>query len=156
MLNHAGKSYITHRKQLCLPLDTDMSHRRQLYYPLVYLFCMLFRLGSGSTDAVGKQSKQRSGILKRNEESASSVFHSIWLCFYFKMSHNILVTCLLGRLYQNISPSVTRKPWLVMSPSAFGIGWHNAPRLSCLLGANILVCYPRSHVIYGLYTVRKW
>ena len=29
------------------------------------------------------------------------------------------ITCLLGPLYQNISPSVTRKPWHSMSPSAF-------------------------------------
>ena len=27
----------------------------------------------------------------------------------------------------------------VMSPSAFGIGWHNAPGLSCYIGANVLV-----------------
>ena len=26
--------------------------------------------------------------------------------------------------------------------------WHNAPGLSCHLGADILVCHPRSHVIY--------
>ena len=32
--------------------------------------------------------------------------------------------------------------------SNFGIGWHNAPGLSCQLGADILVCLPRSHVIY--------
>ena len=44
--------------------------------------------------------------------------------------------------YQNISPEVTRKPWRVMSPSAFGIGWHNAPGLSCPRGANILVKSP--------------
>ena len=44
--------------------------------------------------------------------------------------HITYITCLLGRLYQNISPSVTRKPWCVTSPSAFGIGWHNPPGLS--------------------------
>ena len=32
-------------------------------------------------DAVAKQSKKRSGILKRNEEPTSSVFHFAWLCF---------------------------------------------------------------------------
>ena len=30
MLNHAGNSYITRRKQLCHPPDTVMSHRIQL------------------------------------------------------------------------------------------------------------------------------
>ena len=58
------------------------------------------------------------------------------------------ITCLLRRLHQNINPSVTRKPWRVMSPSTFGIGWHNASGPSCHLGADILVCHPRNHVIY--------
>ena len=94
MLNHAGNSYtcITHRKRLCHPPDTVMSHRRQLYHPFVYMVCILIRSGSRSNDAVAKQSKYRSGILKRNEESRSSVFHSIWLCFYLKMSHIIYHT----------------------------------------------------------------
>ena len=69
-----GYSYVTQ--------DTVLS-------PLVYLFCILIRLGSRSNNAVAKLSRQRSGILKRNEESTSSVFHFIWLCFYWKMSHNI-------------------------------------------------------------------
>ena len=34
--------------------------------------------------------------------------------------------------------------WLL----AEGRGRHNTPGLSCHLGANILVCRPRSHVIY--------
>ena len=63
------------------------------------------------------------------------------------------ITCLLGRLYQNISPSVIRKPLRVMSPSAFSNGWHNAPVLSCHLGTDILACHPRSHVIYVYYNV---
>ena len=79
MLNHAGNNYIIHRKQLCHPPDTVLSHRKQLYHPLVYLFCILIRSGSKSNVAVAKQSKQRSGILKRNKESTSSVFHFIWL-----------------------------------------------------------------------------
>ena len=49
--------------------------------------------------------------------------------------------------YQNISPSVTQKPWRVMSPLAsvditFGIGRHNAPGLSCHRGVDILVKSP--------------
>ena len=38
--------------------------------------------------------------------------------------------------------------FLYLKQTAFGIGWHNAPGLSCHLGADILVCHPRSHVIY--------
>ena len=56
----------------------------------LYLFCMLIISGSRSNDAVAKQSKQRSGILKRNEEFTSSVFHFIWICFCcLKLSHSI-------------------------------------------------------------------
>ena len=47
MLNHAGNRCITRRIQLCHPPDTVTSHRRQLYQPLVYLFC-IFRIRSGS------------------------------------------------------------------------------------------------------------
>ena len=36
------------RKQLCHPPDTFLSHRIQLYDPLVYLFCERMRLGSRS------------------------------------------------------------------------------------------------------------
>ena len=90
MLNHAGNSYFYRPKQLCHPPDTVMSHRIQLYLPLVYLFCILIRSGSRSNVAVANQSKlQRSGFIKRNKESTSSVFHFIWLRFYLKMSHNI-------------------------------------------------------------------
>ena len=75
MLNHAGNSFITHRKQL--------------YHPLVYLFCILIRSGSRYNIAVAKQSKQRTGLIKRNKEHTSSVFHFIWFRFYLRMSHNI-------------------------------------------------------------------
>ena len=34
-----------------------------------------------------------------------------------------------------------------------GIGWHNAPGHLCHLGADILVCHPRRHVILIMYTV---
>ena len=81
LLNHAGNSYITRRKQLCHPPDTVMSHRIQLYHPLVYLFCILIRSGSRSNVAVAKQSKQRSGIINRNKEYTSSVFHLIDFVF---------------------------------------------------------------------------
>ena len=43
-----------------------MSHRRQLYHPLVYLFCILIRSGS-RFNAIAKQTEER------NEESTSSV-----------------------------------------------------------------------------------
>ena len=50
--------------------------------------------------------------------------YSILFDFVFILKcHITYITCLLGRLYQYISPSVTRKPWRVMSPSAFGIGY---------------------------------
>ena len=67
--------------------------------------------------------------------------------------HITYITCLLWRLYQNINPSVTRKPWRIMSTDAKGDvdrcqRWHNAPGLLCHWGADILVCHPRSHVIY--------
>ena len=49
MLNHAWNSDITRRKQLCHPLDTVMSHRKQLYRTLVHVFCILIRSGSNPT-----------------------------------------------------------------------------------------------------------
>ena len=64
-------------KKLCHPADTVMSHRIQLYHPLVYFFCILITSGWISNVTVAKQSKQRSGIIKRNKESKSSVFHFI-------------------------------------------------------------------------------
>ena len=67
-----------------------------------------------------------------------------------KKSHKTYVTCLLGRLYQNIDPLVTRKPCRVMSPSAFGIACNNPQDLSCHLGTDILVCHPLSHVMFAL------
>ena len=61
------------------------------------------------------------------------------------------MTCLLGRLYQNISLSVTWKPRRVMSPSAFGIGWHNAPGLSCHLG--LIFWYVTLEAMWYMYSV---
>ena len=135
MLNNAGNSYITRRKRLCHPPDIPvvMPHRRQLYHPHVYLFCILIRSGSRSNVTVAKQSKQTRGSLKRNKESTSSVFHFIWLWFYFKMSHNTY----------HMSSRAT-----ISEYQPLGVGWHNAPGLSCHIGADILVCHPRSHVIY--------
>ena len=115
---------ITRRKQLYITRRIQLiSLRRQFYHPLVYLFCILIRSGSISNDAVAKQSKQRSGILKRNDESTSSVFHFISIDFVLiQKCHITYITSLLGQLYQNIRPSVTRKLRCVMSPSAFSIG----------------------------------
>ena len=116
MLNHAGNSYVTRRIQI-------ISHMRPFYHPFVYLFCILIRSGSISNDAVAKQSKQRSGILKRNDDSTSSVFHFILIDFVLiKKCHITYISSLLGQLYQNIRPSVTQKLRRVMSPSAFNIG----------------------------------
>ena len=133
--------------------------------PLVYLFCILIRLGSRSNNAVAKLSRQRSGILKQNEESTSSVFHFIWLCFYWKMSHNIYHMSSWATIpeYQPLNDTkalgcyVTRcwKPWRVMSPDAEGIGWHNAPGLSC----HALTCYVtlcRRHITFSRIKVMIW
>jgi hypothetical protein len=49
-------------------------------------------------------------------------------------------------LYQNIFPSVKRKPLSVISPSDSSFGWHNTTGLSCHLGENILVYRLWSHV----------
>ena len=62
MLNHTGNSYITRRKQLCHPPDTVMSHRIQLYHPLVKMFSLLIGSGSRCNYAIAKQSKQRKGM----------------------------------------------------------------------------------------------
>ena len=95
--NHAGNSYrISPAGYSYVTQDTVM-----LYHRLVYLFCILIRSGSRSNDAADKQNKQRSRILKGKEESTSRVFHLIWLYFYF-LCHLTYITCLLGRLYQNI------------------------------------------------------
>ena len=77
MLNHARNSYITSRKQL----RYTISHRTQIHYPHVCLFCILISSGSRSTDAVDEQSKQRSEILKLNNESTSSVFQIMDFAF---------------------------------------------------------------------------
>ena len=62
-------------------------------------------------DQVAKQSKQRWGILKWHGESTSCVFHTIWLCFYLQMSHNI---------YHMSSQATTRifAPWWEENPGA--------------------------------------
>ena len=151
MLNYGGNSYITHRKQLCLPPDTVMSHRKQWYHPLVYLFCILIRSGSRSNVAVAKQSKQRSGVIKRNKESTNNVFHFIWLRFYLKMSHKI-ISRLLGRLYQNISPSVTRKPWRVIChplPSASG----DITRQGFRVSSELIFWYVSLEAMWYMYNV---
>ena len=103
MLNHAGNSYIPRWKQLCHPPDTVIS-------------------GSRSNGAVAKQSKQSSGIWKQNLESTSSVFHFIWLCFYFKMSHNIYHMYVFSGGYTRISaPRWHESPaWRVMSSDVEG------------------------------------
>ena len=47
--------------------------------------------------------------------------YSILFDFVFILKcHIAYITCLLGRLNQIISPSVTRKPWRVVSPDAEG------------------------------------
>ena len=84
ILNHAGNSYITRRKQLCHPPDTVMSHRIQLYHPLVYFFCILIRSGSRSNVAVAKQSKQRCGIIKRNKRIYEQCISFYLTSFLFK------------------------------------------------------------------------
>ena len=124
MLNHAGNSYIPRWKQLCHPPDTVIS-------------------GSRSNGAVAKQSKQSSGIWKQNLESTSSVFHFIWLCFYFKMSHNIYHMYVFSGGYTRISaprwhesPGALCHPMLkAESASAFVLprDWYSviSPSKSC-------------------------
>jgi hypothetical protein len=80
------------------------------------------------------------------------LFSSLLIChgntfFCFKMLYNIYYMTSLASLPEYF-PSVTGKPWSVMSPSAVSFGWHNSPGLSCYLRENILVYRPRSHVIY--------
>ena len=123
--------------------ETVMSHR--IHQPPENLFCTPFSSGLRSNDSVSNQSKQRSGILKQYENLTCSVFHIYRLSFCLKMYITIMymyITCLLGRLYRNVSP------WSLLA-SPFGIGRHNAQGLLCDLGASILVCNPRNHhVIY--------
>ena len=143
MLNHTGNSYITRWKQLCHPPDTVMSHRIKLYHPLVS--------GSRSNFAFAKQSKLRSGILKWNKKSTSSVFHFIWLCFYFKMSHNIYYISSWATILEYLPRGDTKAQGsgaLCHPIPKAGIGWHNATGLLCHLRADILVRQPRSHVIH--------
>ena len=93
-------------QQLYHPPETVMSHRRQVYHPFMYLFCILIRLGSWSNKPDAKHSKQNSWILKQNENlraGCSILFDFVFISKY----HIIYVTCLLGRQYQNISPSGT-------------------------------------------------
>ena len=54
--------------KLYIPLETGMSHKIQLYPPLLYLNCNLITSGSRFNIAKDKQRKQSSGILKQNEE----------------------------------------------------------------------------------------
>ena len=69
-----------------------MSYRILLYmyYPPVYLICILITSSSRYNEAVAKQSKQTSGIWKRHEKSKNIVFRIYWLCFYFKMLLNVM------------------------------------------------------------------
>ena len=66
-----------------------MSHRIQLYHPLVNLFCMLIRSGSRCNYAVAKQSKQRSGI--------PAVFYFVCLCFYLKCHITLHISTILAK-----------------------------------------------------------
>ena len=53
--------------KLYIPLETGMSHKIQLYPPLLYLNCKIITSGS-RFNIKDKQRKQSSGILKQNEE----------------------------------------------------------------------------------------
>ena len=111
MLNHAGNSYITHRKQLCHPPDTVMSHMRQLYHSSVYLFGKLMRSGLRSTTPLLRK-------VKRGAEFQNKTRNLRAVCdFVFILKcHKTYITGLLGRLYQNFSPLATRKPWPLCHP----------------------------------------
>ena len=78
-------SYITCLKQLCHLPHTVMSHRKRLYHPFAYLFCILSRSGSRSNDPVAKQSKQEEWNFKTKWRIRYSVrFKSWWEITQFK------------------------------------------------------------------------
>ena len=122
-------------KQLCHLAESVGSHKMQIYYHYVRLFCILISSGSRSNEQ-RKQSKQ-------NEKYTSSVFRICRLCFY-------LIYCIFisGDYTRTFAPRFAPEPWRGMSLSADGFGWHSAPGLLGHLGANIMACYPRSYVTY--------
>ena len=130
MLNHTGNSYITCRKQLCHAPYTVMPHRRQLYHPLMYLFCKLIRSSLWSTTPLLSK-VNRSRNLKWNKELSNSVFHFIWLCFYLKC-HITYITSSRATIPEYKSLVDTKA------------------LVHYVTSADILVCHPGSHVLYVL------
>ena len=128
MLDHTGNSYITCRKQLCHAPYTVMPHRRQLYHPLMYLFCILIRSSLWSTTPLLSK-VNRSGNLKWNKELSNSVFHFIWLCFYLKC-HITYITSSRATIPEYKSLVDTKA------------------LVHYVTSADILVCHPGSHVLY--------
>ena len=55
--------------------------------------------------------------------------------------------------FQNISPSLTRKPWRVMSSNAKGKGWHNALEFRVTDREGLIFWFnrPRRHMIYVIW-----
>ena len=62
------------------------------------------------------------------------------ILFLSKMLHNMNHMSSRANIQHFLSLSDRKALASYMSPCAFGIGWHNAPRLSRQLGANILSC----------------
>ena len=148
MLNHAGNSYITRRKQLCHPPDTVMLHRIHLLHHLVYLFCILIRLDSRSNDAVAKQSKQSSGILKRNTNLRAVI--SILFYFFF----NLKISQVFSGDYTRISaPGWQESPGTLCHPLSSASD--DIKRQGFCVTSELILWFVILEAIWYMYNVRE-
>ena len=68
----------------------------------------------------------------------------------FKLKVSFTPYTHISHVFSGVFSRISAPLW---HKSLGGIGWHNAPGHLCHLGADILVCHPRRHVILIMYTV---
>ena len=89
--------------------------------------------------------------VKRNPKYVDKQVYS-FIGSILSMGHYFLSNETIMHISQGFEGDITeyqsRGNTKALALSAFNIVWHNAPGLSCRRGADILVCHPRSHVVY--------
>ena len=112
------------------PAGLVLFHRRQLYHPLVYLFCILNRSGSRSNDAVAKLTKREAKFYNKlkNVRAVCSFFFLLY--FNFKKCQKHESPCALCHPMPKVEGDITRQ------------GFRETE------GLIFLYSRPRRHVIY--------
>lgn len=133
MLNYTQNCDNIGRKQLYNSLETCMSHRRHLYHPSVYLFCICYL------------------ALVRNPKVPLLGKVNTVAEFWNNMKNLRVAILFLSKIrlsYQNICLSVAKSPYSLFHPLRSASGKITCEGILCHLGANILECHPRNHLIY--------